>query len=134
MTTQLSYTHTQSETCSVEYLPELWNKVTLHFGKYGYVAENHTRTHTRARTHTHARTRAHTHTHTHARTRARACVYIYKAKQKSSPITGLDRPWGFQEVEAPRFQDIRHTKVVRLSALRTGRLYPLGNISGTHFC
>jgi len=27
------------------------------------------------------------------------------------------RPWGFQEVEAPRFQ-------VRLSALRTGRLYP----------
>ena len=33
-------------------------------------------------------------------------------------------PWGFQEVEAPRFQDNRHMKVVRLSALRTGRLYP----------
>jgi len=30
----------------------------------------------------------------------------------------------FQEVEAPRFQDSRHMKVVRLSALRTGRLYP----------
>jgi hypothetical protein len=30
----------------------------------------------------------------------------------------------FQEVEAPRFQDIRHMKVVILSALRTGRLYP----------
>ena len=29
-----------------------------------------------------------------------------------------------QEVEAPRFQDIRHMKMVRLSALRTGRLYP----------
>jgi len=28
------------------------------------------------------------------------------------------------QVEAPRFQDNRHTKVVRLSALRTGRLYP----------
>ena len=27
-------------------------------------------------------------------------------------------------VEAPRFQDKRHMKVVRLSALRTGRLYP----------
>jgi len=27
------------------------------------------------------------------------------------------------EVEAPRFQDNRHMKVVRLSALRTGRLY-----------
>ena len=25
-------------------------------------------------------------------------------------------------------------KVVRLSALRTGRLYPPGNIPGTHFC
>ena len=43
---------------------------------------------------------------------------------KSNPITGLGRPWGFQEVEAPRFQDNRHMKVVRLSALRTGRLYP----------
>jgi hypothetical protein len=25
-------------------------------------------------------------------------------------------------------------KVVRLSAPRTGRLYPPGNIPGTHFC
>jgi len=39
-------------------------------------------------------------------------------------MTGLDRPWGFQEVEAPTFQDIRLMKVVRLSALCTGRLYP----------
>jgi len=43
---------------------------------------------------------------------------------KSNPITGLDRPRGFQGAEAPRFQDNRHMKVVRLSALRTGRLYP----------
>jgi hypothetical protein len=35
----------------------------------------------------------------------------------------LYSPWGFQEVEAPRFQDHRHMKMVRL-ALRTGRLYP----------
>jgi len=28
-----------------------------------------------------------------------------------------------QEVEAPRFQDNRHMKVVKLSVLRTGRLY-----------
>jgi len=40
-----------------------------------------------------------------------------------SPITGLDRSWRFQEVEAPRLQDNRHMKVVRLSALRTDRLY-----------
>ena len=43
---------------------------------------------------------------------------------KSNPITGLERPWGFQEFEALRFQENRHTKVVRLSAIRTGRLYP----------
>ena len=43
---------------------------------------------------------------------------------KINPITGLDRPWGFQEVEDPKFQDNRHMKVVRLSVLRTGRLYP----------
>jgi hypothetical protein len=36
----------------------------------------------------------------------------------------LDRPWGFQEFEASRFQNNRHTKMVRLPALRTGRLYP----------
>jgi len=44
--------------------------------------------------------------------------------KKSNPITGPDRPSGFQEAEAPRFQDNRHMKVVRLSALCTGRLYP----------
>jgi hypothetical protein len=30
----------------------------------------------------------------------------------------------FQEVEISRFQDNPHTKVVRLSAIYTGRLYP----------
>jgi len=49
---------------------------------------------------------------------------IYSYIKKSNPITGLHRPWGFQKVEAPRFQDKLHVKVVRLSALRTGRLYP----------
>jgi hypothetical protein len=49
---------------------------------------------------------------------------IAKIKRQSKPITGLDSPWVFQEVEAPRFQDNRHTNLVRLSALRTGRLYP----------
>jgi len=39
-------------------------------------------------------------------------------------MTGLERPRGFQEAEAPRFQDNRHMMVVRLSALTTGRLYP----------
>jgi hypothetical protein len=35
---------------------------------------------------------------------------------KAIPIIGLDRPQGLQDVE--------YMKVVRLSALRTGRLYP----------
>jgi hypothetical protein len=36
-------------------------------------------------------------------------------------------------VKAPGFQDNWHIKVVRLSTLRIGRLYPLGIILGTHF-
>ena len=32
--------------------------------------------------------------------------------------------WGFQILEAPRFQDNRHKKVLKLLAWRTGRLYP----------
>jgi hypothetical protein len=44
-----------------------------------------------------------------------------KGKGKAIPLQSLDRPTGFHEVEAPRFQDSWHTKVVRLSA---GRLYP----------
>jgi hypothetical protein len=52
----------------------------------------------------------------------------------SIPCTGLDRPIGVQGVEAPRYHDNRHMKVVRLSALRTGHLYPAGNIPDDHFC
>ena len=45
-------------------------------------------------------------------------------KRYNNPITVLDRPRGFQEVEVPKFQDNRHMKVVGLFAIRTGRLYP----------
>ena len=55
-------------------------------------------------------------------------------KKRSNPITGLDRPWGFQEFKAPRFQDNQQMKAVSLSALRTGHLQPPGNIPGTHLC
>jgi len=55
-----------------------------------------------------------------------------KAKQKQ-PCTGLDRPWGFPEVQAPRFPHNKHMKVVRLSALCTGCLYPPGDIPSTRF-
>jgi hypothetical protein len=46
------------------------------------------------------------------------------ASRHNSKATGQDRPSGFQEVEAPRFQYNWHIKVVRMSALCTGRLYP----------
>ena len=55
-------------------------------------------------------------------------------KKKAIPLQVWTGPWGFQEVEAPRFQDNRHMKLVRLSALSTGCLYPQRNIPGTHFC
>jgi len=54
-------------------------------------------------------------------------IIIIKVKCKEGkaiPVTVLYRPWGFQEFEAPRFKDNRHIKVVRLSALCTGRLNP----------
>jgi hypothetical protein len=50
--------------------------------------------------------------------------FVGKVQKRKHPITGLGRPFGIQEFEAPKFLDICHMKVVRLSALRTGRLYP----------
>jgi len=46
----------------------------------------------------------------------------------------LDRQRKFQEVWGPWFQESRQVKVVRLTVLRTGRIYSPGNIPGTHFC
>jgi hypothetical protein len=47
-----------------------------------------------------------------------------KAKGKAFLLQAWRGPLGFQEVEAAEFLDNRHMKVVRLSALRTDRLYP----------
>jgi len=58
----------------------------------------------------------------------------------ASPSKGKAIPlqaWtGCREVQDPGFQDNRHMKAVRLSALGTGRLYPPPprNIPGVHFC
>ena len=51
-------------------------------------------------------------------------VVIATVKQSVNKYTGLNRPRGFQEAEAPRFHDNRHMKVVGFSALSTGRLTP----------
>jgi hypothetical protein len=37
-------------------------------------------------------------------------------------------------LKLPEFLDIRHVEAVRMSALRTRRLYPTGDTAGTHFC
>ena len=54
----------------------------------------------------------------------RYCVLSWRAWRRWRFSSCRLWPWGFQEVEAPRFQDNRHMQVVRLSAIRTGRLYP----------
>jgi hypothetical protein len=68
------------------------------------------------------------------------CITITKdwsspSNVKATP-TGLERLWGLQEVENPRFQDSnRHRKAtVRFPALRTGPLFAPGNNPSTHFC
>ena len=53
---------------------------------------------------------------------------------KIVPVQAWTGPECSSRLRMPRFQDSRHMKVVRLSALRTGRFYRPGNIPGTHFC
>jgi hypothetical protein len=45
-------------------------------------------------------------------------------KSKAIPVQDYYRPWEFQVVKAPRFWDDWYMVVVRLSALRSGHLYP----------
>jgi hypothetical protein len=54
----------------------------------------------------------------------RSFRHFGKKKGKAFPLQAWTGPSGFQEFEAPEFLDNRHLKVVRLSALRTGCLYP----------
>jgi hypothetical protein len=51
-------------------------------------------------------------------------VAVQLTAGESNPITVLDKPIGFQEVEAHRFQHNQNMKVVGFSALCTSRLYP----------
>ena len=53
-----------------------------------------------------------------------------KVNGKTTPLQAWTGP---EDFETPRFQDSRHIKMERLSALRTARLYLRGNIPGIHF-
>ena len=66
------------------------------------------------------------------------CVCVQRSQYRydaewSNPVTSLDRPSGLQEVEAPRFQDSRHVKVVAVSPTHRP-LLPQEDNPGTHFC
>jgi hypothetical protein len=47
-----------------------------------------------------------------------------QSKSKAIPLQAWTGPEGYRRLRLPRFQDNRHMKLIRLSALRTGRLYP----------
>ena len=59
---------------------------------------------------------------------------MVKVKGKAIPLQAWTGPEGSRRLRLPNFKGSRHMKVVSLSALRTSRLYPPGNIPGTHFC
>jgi hypothetical protein len=55
-------------------------------------------------------------------------------KFKAIPLQAWTGPECSRKLRLLDFEDNRHLKVVRFSAQRTGPLYSLGNIPGTHFC
>jgi hypothetical protein len=61
-------------------------------------------------------------------------MLVCSVKGKAIPLQAWGGPEGSRRLRLPDFKTNRHMKVVRLSALRTGRLYLPGNIPGTHFC
>ena len=55
-------------------------------------------------------------------------------KGRTIPLQAWTGPEDSRRLRLPDFKEIGTCKVVRLSALRTSRLYPPENIPGTHFC
>jgi hypothetical protein len=55
-------------------------------------------------------------------------------QREASSVQAYYRSTGFPNVGSPTFLENRHKKMIRLSALRTGRLYPPGNIPITQVC
>jgi len=53
---------------------------------------------------------------------------------KAVPVQPCYGPLWIQKVDAPRFRDSVHMKMVMLLAVRIGRLYPPADTTVTHFC
>jgi hypothetical protein len=62
------------------------------------------------------------------------CRLLKVQEDKAIPVQAWRGPEDFRRlIDGPKFQDNRHIKAVRLSALRIGPLYSPGNIPGNHF-
>ena len=61
-------------------------------------------------------------------------AYLNIALSKVIPLHARTSPEGSRSFRLIEFLDIRHTKVVRMSALCTDRLYPQNNTPGTYLC
>ena len=59
---------------------------------------------------------------------------LMSKKCKVIPLHAWAGPQGCRRLRLTEFLDNRHKNVASLSVIRTGHLYNLGNISGTHFC
>jgi len=59
---------------------------------------------------------------------------IHWNKGHASPVQAWTGPEGSRRLRLPGFLNSRNKKVVRLSDLRTGRLYSSGDAPGTHVC
>ena len=62
-----------------------------------------------------------------------ACIYCLHTAVKAVPLRAWTGPEGSRKLRFPDFMTMAQDGG-RLTALRTGRFYPPGNIPGTHFC
>jgi hypothetical protein len=61
-------------------------------------------------------------------------VFARLYKGKAIPVQGRRGHERSRRLRFPEVPENRHTKVVTLSVLRTGHLFPSRNIASTHFC